>query len=61
MSANKHEKTIVTFSAGVQQTVGEILALQDLLYYIIGIHPCGIHPFQLRLHGVLFHWVPLYI
>lgn len=46
-----------TFSTGVQQAGCEVLTLENLLYDIVGVHPCVVHSLQLRLHGVLFHWV----
>ena len=49
--------SMVTFSAGVRQARGEVLALEDLLHHVVSIHPRGIHPLQLRLHRVLLHWV----
>lgn len=47
-----------TLSAGVQEAVAEILALQDLLYDVVSIDPGRIHSHELVLHRVLFHRMP---
>lgn len=46
-----------TLCTGVQEAMAEILALQDFLYYVIGIHPGSIDSLQLILHGVLLYWM----
>lgn len=46
-----------TLCTGVQEAMAKILALQDFLYYVIGIHPGSIDSLQLILHRVLFYWM----
>lgn len=45
-----------TLHAGVQDAVAEVLALQDFLDDVVGVHPSGVHSPQLVLHRVLLHW-----
>lgn len=35
-------RDVPTLRTGVQEAMTEVLALQDFLYYVIGIHPGGI-------------------
>lgn len=47
----------VTLCAGIQEVGGEILTLENLFHNIISIHSSVVHPLELRLHGVLLHWM----
>lgn len=46
-----------TFCTGVHQAGSEVLALENFFHHVISVHSCVVHSFQLRLHGVLLHWV----
>lgn len=50
-------RDVPTLATGVEEAMTEVLALQDFLYYVIGIHPGGIDSHQLVLYGVLLYWM----
>lgn len=52
-----HGLGVHTLCTGVKDAMAEVLALQDFLYYVVSIHPCGINSFELILHWVLLYWM----